>query len=555
MEITAFTDASFPWLTLLVVIPAVGGALIGLVPALRERGRALALGVSAVELVVLVVAAVAFFDWSDAGTYQLVESARWIPQIGVSWALGVNALGLVMLLLAAALVPLVVLAGWREDQDAPRDGGGYWALVLLLEAFIVVIFGAFDVVLFYIAFEGMLIPLYFMIGRYGVGDPQVRRHAAVKFLLFSLAGGLAMLGGLVALFALAEPGDAAETLFRLDTASQVAPGLSHAVQTGVFWSFLVAFAIKAPMVPVHTWLPDTAAASRPGTSTLLVGVLDKIGTFGMIALCLRLFPDAAASAKWVLCGFAVLSILWGGLAAIGQTDLMRLVAYTSVSHFGFMVLGIFIGSSIALTGAMFYMVAHGISIAALFLISGFLSDRGGTREIPAYGGWQRVTPLIAGTWLVAGLASIALPGLSGFVPEFLVLMGTYRVNVLLAVLAVAGAIIAALYILLPYQKIFTGPKKPGLEGVPDLDVREKSVVTPLIVAMLVLGIWSAPLVGSLTPVADDVVAAVVTSSDSASASASSTVPADSGAALVADAGTTDAHDAATPAGADEGSTK
>lgn len=551
MEITAFTDASFPWLTLLVALPAVAGALVGLIPALRRRGRQIALGVSVVELVLVVVAAATAFDWSQASTYQMVESAGWIPQIGVSWALGVNALGLVMIILAAALVPLVLLAGWKDDADSPGDAGAYSALVLLLETFMIVIFGAFDVVLFYIAFEGMLIPLYFMIGRYGVGDPEVRRHAAIKFLLYSLAGGLAMLGGLVAFAAYAPDTAPGETLFRLDTASQVAPGFGSGLQMGIFVSFLIAFAIKAPMVPVHTWLPDTAAASRPGTSTLLVGVLDKIGTFGMITLCLRLFPDAAVSAKWVLCALAVLSILWGGLAAIGQKDVMRLVSYTSVSHFGFMVLGIFIGSSVALTGAMFYMVAHGVSIAALFLISGFLTERGGSRQIADYRGMQRVTPLIAGTWLVAGLASIALPGLSGFVPEFLVLMGTYKVNVLLAVLAVLGVIVAALYILLPYQKIFTGPKKPGVDALPDMDGREKLVATPLIAAMAVLGIWSAPLVGSLTPVAEEAAVAVETPAVAQAEPAAS----HAGAALVGDGTIADAQSAGTQAGAGEGSTK
>lgn len=552
MEITAFTDASFPWLTLLVVLPTVGGALVGLVPALRRRGRALALGLSVVELALVIAVALTSFDWAQSSTYQMVEAHAWIPQIGVSWALGVNALGLVMLLLATALVPLVLLAGWKDDADSPSDQGAYAALVLVLEAFIVVIFGAFDVVLFYIAFEGMLIPLYFMIGRYGVGDPQARRHAAIKFLLYSLAGGLAMLGGLVAFAAFAPDGAPADTLFRLDTASQVAPGFSSGVQMGIFITFLIAFAIKAPMVPVHTWLPDTAAAARPGTSTLLVGVLDKIGTFGMITLCLRLFPDASASAKWVLCALAVLSILWGGLAAIGQTDVMRLVSYTSVSHFGFMVLGIFIGSSVALTGAMFYMVAHGISIAALFLISGFLTERGGSRDIAHYRGMQRVTPVIAGTWLVAGLATIALPGLSGFVPEFLVLMGTYRVNVLLAILAVLGVVIAALYILLPYQKIFTGPAREGVDALPDMDGREKTVVVPLIAAMAVLGIWSAPLVGALTPVAQDAAAAVETTS---SAEAWGPAAPQAGDALVADGTTPAALSASTRAGADEGSTK
>ena len=363
----------------------------------------------------------------------------------------------------------------------------------------VLIFAASDVLLFYLAFEGMLVPLFVMIGRYGVGEKKARQRAAMKFLLFSLAGGLVMLGGLVAIWALAaRRGD---TLFRLDTLASGTVNLPVGIQVGLFLTFFIAFAIKAPMVPLHTWLPDTAQNARPGTSVLLVGVLDKVGTFGMITLCLRLFPLGAASLQWWICGFAVASILWGGLAAIGQNDIMRLVSYTSVSHFGFMVLGIFIGSQIALTGAMVYMVAHGVSIAAMFLLSGWLSARGGTQDMREYGGMQRVSPVLAGLWLFSGLASVALPGLSGFVPEYLVLMGTWKVSTMLALFAVLGVILAALYMLMPYQRVFTGPPRAGKDQIADLNGREKTVMTPLVIAMLVLGIWAAPLVSALTPIA------------------------------------------------------
>ncbi|QPK82160.1 NADH-quinone oxidoreductase subunit M [Schaalia sp. ZJ405] len=493
--------ANIPWLTLLVALPAAGALILAIIPSIRRSsGNLLALAISVIELILAVVASIVSFDWSASGTYQMVESVPWIPQMGVSWALGVNALGLVMILLAVALVPLVLIAGLKDDGNS-RDAGAYSALVLALEAFMVLIFAAFDVVVFYIAFEAMLVPLYLMIGRYGVGDAVKRRAAAMKFLLYSLAGGLVMLGGLVALWAGAA--EHSDTYFRLDSLASSAPALSGALQMGVFVTFIVAFAIKAPMVPVHTWLPDTAEVARPGTSVLLVGVLDKIGTFGMITLCVRLFPDAATDARWVLVGLAVLSILWGAFAANGQDDIMRLVSYTSVSHFGFMVLGIFIGSEIALVGAMFYMVAHGVSIAAMFLLSGWLSSRGGTQDMREYSGMQRVTPVLAGLWLVSGLASVALPGLSGFVPEFLVLMGTWKVNVLVAVLAVLGVILAALYILTPYQRVFTGAPREDKIGLHDLSGREKTVMTPLIAAMLILGIWSAPLIGALTPIASD----------------------------------------------------
>ena len=493
--------ANFPWLSVLVAIPAAGAALLGFVsPLRRAAGRVIALVVSLVELALGVSAAATAFNWSAPASYQLYESRTWIPQMGVTWSLGVTSLGLVMILLALALVPLVLIAGWDENEDR----GAYPALVLALQAFMVLIFAAFDLAVFYFAFEAMLIPLYFMIGRYGVGDEAARHKAAMKFLLYSLFGGLVMLGGVLFIWALGSSTQSnTVAFFRMDTLAALLPNLSASVQMVVFVSFMVAFAIKAPMVPVHTWLPDTAAVARPGTSVLLVGVLDKIGTFGMITMCLQLTPGASAAAKWVMCVLAVISILWGGLSANGQNDIMRLVSYTSVSHFGFMVLGIFIGSQIALVGAMFYMVAHGVSIAAMFLLSGWLSKRGGTQDMRDYVGMQRVTPVLAGLWLMSGLASIALPGLSGFVPEYLVLMGTWTVSGPLALFAVLGVVIAAMYILMPYQRVFTGAPGKGKEDLADLGARERGVMTPLVVAMLVLGIWSAPLVSALTPVAQD----------------------------------------------------
>ena len=491
---------NFPWLTVLVALPAAGAALLGFVPPLRRAaGRVIALAIALVELAIGVYAATVF-DWSAPASYQLYESRAWIPQIGVTWSVAVTSLGLVMILLALALVPLVLIAGWDENEDR----GAYPALVLALQAFMVLIFAAFDLAVFYFAFEAMLIPLYFMIGRYGVGDEAARHKAAMKFLLYSLFGGLIMLGGVLFIWALGSSTQSNTiAFFRMDTLATLLPNLSASVQMVVFVSFMVAFAIKAPMVPVHTWLPDTAAVARPGTSVLLVGVLDKIGTFGMITMCLQLTPGASASAKWVMCVLAVISILWGGLSANGQNDIMRLVSYTSVSHFGFMVLGIFIGSQIALVGAMFYMVAHGVSIAAMFLLSGWLSRRGGTQDMREYVGMQRVTPVLAGLWLVSGLASIALPGLSGFVPEYLVLMGTWSVNAPLALFAVLGVVIAALYVLMPYQRVFTGAPGKGKEELADLGARERGIMVPLVAAMLILGIWSAPLVSALTPVASD----------------------------------------------------
>lgn len=481
---------TFPILTVMVAFPLLAGVLVWAVPALRKVARTYGIAVALVELA-LAVWAVTLFDLSAASSIQLAEQVPWIPAIGVSWALGVNGLGLVLILMATFLVPIVFVA------RVPEENGPDWkyvSLVLLLTSAMVLVFAARDVFLFYVVFEAMLLPVYFLIGIFGGPD---RKRASLKFLLYSLAGGLIMLVGVVALYS-AGPGG--ETAFLIDSLAgnlDVTPTAERLL----FVSFFVALAIKAPMVPVHTWLPDTAEQADTGTSTLLVGVLDKVGTFGMISLTLVLFPEASRWAAPVIVILAVVSIIWGGLVAIASKDFLRLTAMTSVSHFGFIVLGIFVGSSTAMAGSMIYMVAHGLSTAGMFLILGFLAKRGGSQQIRDYRGMQRITPLLAGTFLFSGLAAIALPGLSGFVPEYLVLVGTFKVNPWLAGFAALGVIIAALYILLPYQRMFTGPPEDGIRGAADLNGREKTVIAPLVAAMLVLGIFPGLVLDMVTPVA------------------------------------------------------
>ncbi len=501
---------ALPILTILVVWPLAAAVVLWLVPALHRVARTYGLVVSLAHLGLAMIA-LARFDVPYAATIQLTEQVPWIPAIGASWALGVNGLGLAMILLSVALVPVVLLA------RHPGEGGpdwGYVALVLVLEALVVGVFAARDVFLFYILFEAMLFPVYFLVGRYGGPD---RRRAALKFLLYSLAGGLIMLVGVVALHGYGPGGEEAYLIDNLAGSLNASLGAEQLL----FVSFFIAFAIKAPMVPVHTWLPDTAQQADSGTSTLLVGVLDKVGTFGMIMLCLPLFPRASLWAAPVIIVLAVISILWGGFVALAQRDFMRLTAMTSVSHFGFIVLGIFVGSATAMTGAMIYMVAHGLSTAAMFLTLGFLERRGRSQWIPIYRGMQRVTPVLAGLFLVAGLASAALPGLSGFVPEYLVLLGTFRANTAAAAFAVFGVILAALYVLLPYQRMFTGPREEGIAGAVDLVGREKAAMIPLVVAMLALGFFPGPVLDVLSPVADQN-APLVQSVDTATASEGST---------------------------------
>jgi NADH-quinone oxidoreductase subunit M len=487
---------TFPWLTVLIAAPAVGALVVWLGgPALQRFARQIAFGWSVVVLALAVVMATGF---KADGSIQFAERYEWIPQFGVSYAVGVNGVGLTMVLLSALLVPLVLLAAWKEQPD-PAKAAHYAALVLCLETFMIAVFAARDVFFFYLLFEAMLIPVYFMIGSFG--GPGAKK-AAVKFLLYSLAGGLVMLAGVIAVWT---SGPRGRTGFMIDSLIGFDWG-STSVERLMFLSFFVAFAVKAPMFPVHTWLPDAAQAAKPGTSVLLVGVLDKVGTFGMITLCLPLFPEATTWAAPVIVVLAVVSIFWGALLALGQSDILRMIAYTSVSHFGFIVLGVFAFTSTAEIGASFYMVNHGLSTGALFLLAGFLIARRGTQDMTKMGpGLQRTTPLLAGTFLVVGLSAVALPGLSTFVSEFMVLVGTYQRIPAAAVISALGVIMAALYILIAYQKIFTGPKQDDLADTPDLNGRELWVVAPLIALMLVFGLYPKPAIDWLkAPAAETV---------------------------------------------------
>jgi NADH-quinone oxidoreductase subunit M len=478
-----------PWLTLIGAVPLVGALAVWLPFTPAAKARVVALATSVVALV-LTLAMALQFDVSTAGEYQFAETYRWIPDLGVSYALGVDGIALTMVALSAVLVPVCVLAGWNELD--PEQSKTFFALMLVLETFMIGVFAARDVFLFYVFFEAMLVPVYFLIGFFG--GPN-RRYAAVKFFLYSLFGGLVMLVAVIALYVEGPGGPdgfLTDKLTGLEFSGTVTERL-------IFLGFFLAFAIKAPMWPVHTWLPDAAAEAPAGVAVLLVGVLDKVGTFGMLTLCLPLFPGASKWAVPVVIVLAVVSVIYGALLAIGQSDLKRLIAYTSISHFGFIVLGVFAMTSYGQSGSALYMVNHGFSTAALFLVAGMLIARRGSARIEDYGGLQRSTPLLAGVFLVAGMSSLALPGLSSFVSEFLVLVGTYTRYPAAAIVATVGIILAALYILLTYQRMFTGPKRDYAAGWRDLDAREAFVVAPLIAVIIALGFFPKPVLDVLNP--------------------------------------------------------
>ncbi|MFW5420527.1 NADH-quinone oxidoreductase subunit M [Nocardiopsis sp. CNT-189] len=480
-----------PWLTLAIALPALGALGVALTPVERaEQAKRAAFAVSVAVLALLGVMA-ARFDTSAAGL-QFEEVHPWIPRFGVSYAVGVDGIALLLILMSAALVPLVILAAWRENDDAPDRGKGYFALILALEAMIVGVFAATDVFLFYVFFEAMLIPVYFMIGRYGRGEQ--RRRAAITFLLYSLAGGLLMLVAVIGVYVYGG------TFLWSDLVSGGALAeLDPAVLRWLFLGFFIAFAIKAPMWPLHSWLPTAAGSSRPGTAVLLVGVLDKVGTYGMLRYCLELFPSAAAWFVWPAVALSLVSIVYGAILAIGQSDMLRLVAFTSVSHFGFITLGIFAMTTQGHSGAALYMVNHGFATGALFLIVGFLIARRGSSLIADYQGVQKAAPVLAGTFLVAGLAGLSLPGLAPFVSEFLVFIGAYMFNPVPAVIAAVGVVLAALYILWMYQRTMTGPLPERLSGLADLDRRELGAIAPLVALIILFGVYPQPLLDAVEP--------------------------------------------------------
>jgi NADH-quinone oxidoreductase subunit M len=509
--------SDLPFLLAMIAVPAIGAAVVAALPRGRDLlAKQVALGVSLGVLVLAVLATVAFDVGGDR--FQLTSSVAWIPDFGVSFALGVDGIALVMLLLIGVLVPVVVAASWNDETTDRRSMKAYFAWLLLLEAMMVGVFAATDIFLFYVFFEAMLVPMYFIIGSFG--GPR-RQYAAVKFFLYSLVGGLIMLAAVIGLFVVSNS-QLGEGTFAFDALRQL--DIDPGVQKLLFLGFFVAFAIKAPLVPFHTWLPDSGSEAPIGGAVLLVGVLDKVGTFGFLRYCLPLFPDASRFFAPFVLVLAVAGILYAALLAMGQSDMKRLVAYTSISHFGFIALGIFAFTTEAGTGAVLYMVNHGIATGLLFLMVGMLIARGGSRQIGDYGGVAAKAPLLGGIFLLAGLASLALPGTNSFVSEFMVLIGSYPTRPVFTIVATAGIILAALYILLMIQRTMHGPPRgvlftaddephvPPTGGgtatltaprrtlrVLDLSRRELAVVTPLVALIIVLGVYPQPLLNLIEP--------------------------------------------------------
>ncbi|MGW6375150.1 NADH-quinone oxidoreductase subunit M [Rhodococcus sp. NPDC055112] len=516
---------SMPWLTAIWVAPLVGAAAVLALPADKHRlARSFALGTALVVLALAVSVAIGF---DPAGSqYQYVESHAWIPAFGTRYTLGVDGIALMMVLLTTVLVPLLLLAGWNDVPEPEPIGRRrihfYVALILVVESMVLVSFTALDILLFYVFFEAMLLPMYFLIGGFGGTEAVAvtrragvhRSRAAVKFLLYNLFGGLIMLAAVIGLYVVTVregsqlPGGTFDFREIVAAASTGGLGVDPGVLNALFLGFMFAFAVKAPLWPFHTWLPGAATAATPATAVLMMAVVDKVGTFAMLRYCLQLFPESSAYFAPLVVTLAVIGIVYGALLAIGQTDVMRLIAYTSISHFGFIILGIFAMTSQGQAGSTLYMVNHGISTAALFLVAGFLVSRRGTRAIAAYGGVQKVAPVMAGTFLVAGLATLSLPGLAPFVSEFLVLVGTFTRYPAAALIATSALVLAAIYVLWLYQRVMTGPVTEDNKRIRDLVPRELAVVAPLIALLLVLGFYPKPVLDIVNPAVSQIMTTI-----------------------------------------------
>ncbi|ASO18178.1 NADH-quinone oxidoreductase subunit M [Actinoalloteichus hoggarensis] len=501
----------------LLILPLVGALVVAFLRRNERTAKLTALAFSLVELVLAVLAWTAFDP--SGPRLQLTSSVDWIPAFGVHFSLGVDGIALVMIALIAVLVPIVIGASWEDRLPEGRTAAGYFSLLLVMQSLMVGVFAATDVLLFYVFFEAVLVPMYFIIGRFG--GPR-RQYAAVKFFLYSLLGGLIMLASVIGVYVVSTE-ELGQGTFDWETLAATISDAPLSTQIWLFLGFFIAFAIKAPLVPLHTWLPDAGAEAPVGAGVLLVGVLDKIGTFGFLRYCLPLFPLASQELAPLILVLAVAGVLYGSLLAVGQSDMKRFVAYTSVAHFGFIALGIFAFSTQAQSGAVLYMVNHGISTGMLFLVVGMVIARGGSRLIQDYGGLAKLTPVLAGLFLVAGLSSLALPGTNSFVSEFLVLIGSFPREPVFTVLAAIGMILAALYVLWVYQRVMQGPLRgdalTGLAGgpgaaidpnseslltklkskVPDLSAREIGVLAPLVVLIVVLGFYPAPVLEVITP--------------------------------------------------------
>jgi len=475
----------FPLLTVIILLPLAGMVACALLPKERaSSARWVALGVTAVDLVLTLVLLGSF----DTGAgMQFVEKHAWVPSVGIQYFLGIDGISLSMLVLSALLSVLAVVASWNVEKKPST----YFAMLLLLEVGMNGVFLALDFVLFYVFWELVLVPMYFLIATWG--GPR-REYAALKFFLYTLFGSVFMLVGIIALYLHPAGGT-------FDMTALVGAGLPATFQWWVFAAFFLGFAVKVPIFPFHTWLPDAHVEAPTAASVLLAGILLKMGTYGFIRVALPILPDAAKQWSGFIAALAAVSIVYGAALAFAQTDLKKLVAYSSVSHMGFVMLGIASGTVEGIDGAVAVMFSHGVVTGMLFLIVGMVYERTHTRMIADLSGLSGAAPVAAGLLAFASFASLGLPGLSGFVGEFLSLLGAWKsaIPVGWVVVAAIGVLLAAAYTLWMVQRVVLGTPSKQVHNMGDLTVREIGVLVPLVVLTLVVGVWWDSLLRYVDP--------------------------------------------------------
>lgn len=500
------TSVGFPILTMLVVLPALGALAIALTSARRpEYAKLIALLTSGLTGA-LSVWLLASFDTADGG-FQFVTNQSWIDQWGISWHLGVDGISLFLVVLTGLLFPIAI-AGIDAHHADGRSEKRYLGWLMLMQTGVMGAFLSLDLFVFFIFFEMVLVPMYFLIAGWGY---ERRQYAANKFFLYTMLASAFMFVSVIATAFLARP-SVGELTFDLVVLAEQA---EFATGTGrwLFFGFAIALAVKVPIFPVHTWLPDAHTQAPTAGSVILAGVMLKLGTYGFVRFGLYLFPEAAYWSRGLFLTLATIGITYGAVVATMQKDLKRLVAYSSIAHLGFIVLGTFAITAQSLSGSVLQMINHGVSTGALFLLVGMIYERRKTRQIAELRGLQSVAPIFAGFFMIVMLSSIAVPGLNGFVGEFLILIGSFPTARWWTVIAATGVILAALYLLWAYQRVFHGEVDDANRGFREIRFREAAVLAPFVVAIVFTGLYPKPMLDRIEPAVDALVVHVESRTD------------------------------------------
>jgi NADH-quinone oxidoreductase subunit M len=464
----------YPILSTVIFLPIIGAVIISLI---RRQNTATIKWFALIVSTITFILSIPLFTNFDKSTpkMQFLETYEWIPSWGIYYALGIDGISILFVLLSTLLTILCITVSWQSITDKVKE---FYAALLLIEGAMIGVFCSLDIFLFYIFWEAMLIPMYLLIGIWG--GPN-RIYAAIKFFLYTLVGSVLMLVGIIVLYF--HSGNTFNIL------KMMTMNYPFHLQLLLFWAFFAAFAVKVPMWPVHTWLPDAHTEAPTAGSVILAGILIKMGAYGFLRFSMPLFPEATKAMAPVMMILSVIAIIYGGLICLAQTDLKRLIAYSSVSHMGFVTLGLFALNTQGLQGGILQMINHGIVTGALFLLVGMVYDRTHTRQIADYGGVATVLPVYAAFFMIFTLASIGLPGTNGFIGEFLIILGGFTSSKILGVLAATGIIIGAAYMLWLYQRVFFEKTNPKVEGNPDVNLREIITVLPLIILVLWIGVY------------------------------------------------------------------